>query len=483
MLTLASRANRESYAFYGCRRCGTVARHRFGCKSVRCSGCGTLLECDGEAARWFNRPHCPHCNSNHEPMRLTALSWQTVLVQRLCMNQGHKHFDLPTASERSNSKAKLPLAGSLGNSIPDGLETSRLIRSGFRRWCDLYPRRQLQVLLSGSEILKELSIPENVRDRLTLCLVGAAEMAGHLCRWDRFHPKVFEALANHRYAFDGFAVEPNPMCSIGRGSLERRIRTSTVAAQWLRDKVHRKVVKYSADASNSRRPVKESAQIFIAQGSSGKQLLPENSVSLVITDPPYFDSVQYGELSAIFTTWIGRVARQRKIGTFHPSEEAVPNRIQGRDARQYQTLLTSILKECARTMRSRGRLVLTYHSTNLRAWACLGDALAKTGFKIVGLAVVKTENGQDHSKRGTRAFVTDLVIECSKLKQKVALRVPTQPKCPEERELLHVGRAIAEAGGKGYPHIREEFLRRASKMRSRRIESPAVALSSKQRGH
>jgi hypothetical protein len=113
-----------------------------------------------------------------------------------------------------------------------GRETAVLRRGGFRKWRDLYPSRQLKVLLKAVRLANGLELDRNVRSRIQLAIAGAGEMAGHLCRWDRFHPKAFEALANHRFAVLGLAVETNLVAERGRGTLKRRLRNSLNAANW-----------------------------------------------------------------------------------------------------------------------------------------------------------------------------------------------------------------------------------------------------------
>src|SRR5258707_1055965 len=94
------------------------------------------------------------------------------------------------------------------------------------------------------------------------------------------------------------------------------------------------------------------------------------------------------------TTWSSTSAQRR--GRFDASREAVPNRVRKRDGSNYLDILKSIFRECGRTLAKDGRLVLTYHGTNLRAWAALGTALASTGFRIAGLSVAGSENATDH---------------------------------------------------------------------------------------
>lgn len=296
MITLASRGMEERYGYFGCRKCGAVSRHRVQSKRQHCSCCGFLLHRGDEPSTYYTADTCPHCR-HHGALkdRGQADSWEVVLVQRVREGKGWKKvvIDLPTKRDRDAADAiTLERPQSLRQEIPAGIETSRLARAGFKTWSDLYPTRQLHVLMSAAKTLVGCAFPEPIRDRLALCIVGAAEMPGHLCRWDRFHPKVFEALSNHRYSFDGLAVEPNPLSALGRGSPHRRIDSSVRAAEWLQKNVAGDNVVGYGRASSGTIPTQRAS---IVQGSSERQLLPDGKASLVLTDPPYFDSVQYGD--------------------------------------------------------------------------------------------------------------------------------------------------------------------------------------------
>ena len=474
MLTLASRSSGEPYSFYGCRRCGTVSRHARRSKRQHCSRCGYLTHRGDDEAASYSRGVCPHCRHPGGMTARRAKRWELVLVQRVHQIDGRQKvvLDWPAAEDRAAAEVKLALPDALAKPIPDGVETARLVRAGFETWGDLYPTRQLHVLLSAARVLADCQFTDVIRDRLALCIIGAAEMPGHLCRWDRFHPKVFEALSNHRYSFDGLAVEPNPLSPVGRGSLQRRIDSSVRAAVWLRENVSAdNIVTYGVAGAE----VPRAQTVAVVQGSSERQFLASKQVSLVLTDPPYFDSVQYGELAGLFLTWMKAVGIEAHSGKFDASREAVPNRTRKTDASNYCSILKSIFRECGRTLKPNGRLILTYHSTDLRGWAALGAALATTGFRIVGLSVAGSENATDHSKRGKRSFVTDLLIECVKTNDPVLVKIVRRPRTPEERELLHVGRSIAEAGTSGYAKVRELFVARSRSMRDRRINAPEAA--------
>jgi putative DNA methylase len=477
LVSVASRSLNEEHGFFGCRGCGTVTRHRLDAVAPRCSECGVTYS-DRDAS------YCPHCRafSVSDAARRIA-PHEVVLVQRWrqVADGTMVYLDLPTDIETSRTRRSARLAASLASDIPLGHETTKLRRAGFRTWASLYPTRQLEVLVRAAELLETMNFQPVIRDRLRLCLAGATEMPGYLCRWDRYHPKVFEALSNHRYSFDGLAVEPNPLAPAGRGSLTRRLRASVIAAKALAEVTSsdRSVVYLRTDTN---RIANANQAVTIAQGSSEKVLLPNHCASIIVTDPPYFDSVQYGELASLFLAWSGPMGIADKAGIFRRRCEAVPNRFRRTGAIAYQRKLVAIFAECARVIHSRGRLVLTYHSTDLRAWWALGSALSVNGFHIAAIAAARTENGSDHSKRGKRSFVSDLLIECA---LGTAMSTPqrlTVPRSPEHRELLAIGEAMAEVGHGQYHELRTAFARRTARLSVRLIDAPDVPLRLRTRG-
>jgi adenine-specific DNA methylase len=47
--------------------------------------------------------------------------------------------------------------------------------------------------------------------------------------------------------------------------------------------------------------------ILLIQGSSERLPLNKDSVDYIVTDPPYFDSVQYGDLARFFHVWLNQM--------------------------------------------------------------------------------------------------------------------------------------------------------------------------------
>jgi adenine-specific DNA methylase len=323
-------------------------------------------------------------------------------------------------------------------------------------------------LLAAGRLVKRLKLEAGVRNRIQLAIAGAAEMAGYLSRWDRFHPKAVEAIANHHFSTVGLSVEVNLLGRRGRGTLRRRLKSSLSAADW----VHSAVNGRRTVVVPRRRPGRlAAAETVIVCGSSSSQRITDRAVRLVITDPPYYDAVQYGELGMLFLIWARAITGERLRWQVELDKEAVPNGDRGIHYLEYLASLRTIFRETARTLARGAKVLLTYHSTDFRGWAALGMALHDAGLRVVGLAVAHSENETDHTKRGRKSFTKDLVLECQKSRCRATEpKIAIASKGSESRELIAAGRAIALAARNGTSGMVRMFRKQTERLSRRRIE-------------
>jgi putative DNA methylase len=312
-----------------------------------------------------------------------------------------------------------------------------------------------------------MELPAAQRNRLRLAIVGGCEMAGYVSRWDRFYPKAFEALANHRFALVGLSAETNLLANRGRGTLPRRLKASARAAEWVNREFPDGVAPTWLPPSHRR--TRLTGGVAVSAGSSERQRLDDGTVDLVLTDPPYFDDVQYGELAALFLSW------SRALGLLPASvevdlrSEAVVNSIRGTNLAGYRRLLTAIFRECRRTLKDDGRILLTFHNKDVRAWWALARALRSANLHVRTLAVSASENDADHSKRGRLGFTKDLVIECGIGTQTRQPTTASPGGDPQTRELLVAGRCLALGGADSLDAFRARFQALRGGIRPQRI--------------
>ncbi len=448
LVSVASRIEGETRAFYGCAACGVVTERRRGIQSFSCGACQIRWPIDASAGYSQNpQIHCPHC-AKHSPLSdLLSLAprWHPVLVSERMVQNGRDSHTLRPVDDGdpvSDQPINRPSLSVLDSPISPGLETRHLIRSGFQRWRDLYTERQVQSIQTALKEVNCLSVSEPVRARLLLSVIGACEMPGYLCRWERHHPKAFEAIANHRYSRSTIAVETNLVSPTGRGTIPRRLEAAERGLRWMASE---RLPRQTRHAYTSAKRRKLSNGALVVTGSSERQLLMDGSARLVLTDPPYHDDIQYGELARLFHAWM-----KEALGVPLPDEfsEAVPNGQRGSDSTRYEELVSACLAESRRVLSRDGRLVLTFHNKDMRAWSALANALRTAGFRVVGIATVSAENATDHSKRGKESFLCDLVIECVPRRpgrpSERSLSTCGELTSPERRNLIAIGRALAE---------------------------------------
>ena len=445
----ASRKEKERHSFFGCGACGEVSLRKADTKRFKCDSCGHYSTVP--VSKICNpRPTvaCPHCQEESELSSLLngPPVWQPVLVQDRQVPSPKKAGPILRAvrkGDHTDDAVPIPEENVLRVPIPEGVETRHLLRNGFRCWGDLYPHRQAQTLLAAIREVGALDFPASVKDRLRFAVLGACEMAGYLCRWARTHPKSFEAIANHHYSRSTVVTETNLLSPMGRGTLPRRFAAAEKGLLWLQEKSMPTRTAIATTEGNRRKLTRGA---LVATGSSVRQLLQDGSARLVLTDPPYHDDLQYGELARLFHAWLAIAAN---APTPAEGDEAVPNVIRGTNTKRYEEIVKECLTESHRTLARDGRLVLTFHNHDLAAWNSLRNALSGSGFAVVGLATVSAENSADHSKRNKKSFLCDLVIECVPRPARghvgaVPLAVRGRNDTDQRRNLLAVGLALAE---------------------------------------
>lgn len=355
--------------------------------------------------RIFTCPHCETDSSISDHAKSGNWEWEVVLVERAVGRV--RSFDVATQKEIDQAEQYWKPERRLG-AIPLGSETNVLLRHGFVNWEDLYPKRQRVVTETLLDLVHVSTDDPNVQSALRMAIIGTTEFAGHLCRWDRFYLKLNDATAGHRFNFSTFVPELNVVGvgSAGRGTLSRRVAAMRKASDWLADQgLMSKVIGF--ETPKGRREAAK-ADAFITLGDSRLLGGPPDRFDLVLTDPPYHDDVQYGELSMFFRAWAD-------LDVADLTGEATSSRTLGRNTAvgSYGKTLEQIFSECRRTLKPHGRLIFSYANSEPEAWVGLFSALQSAGFFAVSCVSVHSENETDFKKRDVKSHIEDLMMELS----------------------------------------------------------------------
>lgn len=149
----------------------------------------------------------------------------------------------------------------------------------------------------------------------------------------------------------------------------------------------------------------------------------DNSVDLVCMDPPYYNNVQYAELSDYFYVWQRRTLRDLYPGIFDrrltdKKSEAVANPVRdGSTATakdEYERRMGEIFRECRRVLRDDGIFTLMFTHKTQDAWETLTRSLIDSGWVITACFPVESEGENSMHQRDMAAAASSIYLACRK---------------------------------------------------------------------
>lgn len=377
---------------------------------LRCESCCLTQRIAAGNVR-YGRLTCPHCGTVERLIDVASRTgcppkWRLFALESL--EEFHGRRSVPMTERRfhaathhdvevlDNARRALEARRAVDGMvawIPDrripqeARSDDRLLRYGYERYQELFNPRQLLHLSRLAEGIASLKGP--ARSALALAfsahLTTNCMMAHYAFGWRRLSP-LFDVRA---YRHVTRPVEINPwLDGVGRGTFPNAVRQVQRAAAFARDPVEPQAPGGFHPAAHVRSSAGEVPSSRILHGNARHlDLLPDNSVHFVLTDPPYYDNVAYSELSDFFLPWL------QQLNLAPPDPEALLGigenlAARSRDlgaVRVYRRGLKESFRELARVLRPDGRLVFTYQHHDANAWYAVACALRHGGFRPVQL--------------------------------------------------------------------------------------------------
>lgn len=147
--------------------------------------------------------------------------------------------------------------------------------------------------------------------------------------------------------------------------------------------------------------------VAVVRGSATDiEHLPDESVDLIFTDPPFGGNINYSDMNFLWESWLGEFT--------DTAQEAIVNRFQNKGIEEYCSLMTRSLRECYRVLRPGRWLLLMFMNSSGRVWRALRQAVLAAGFKIVQADVFDKRHGTFKHFVAENATGYDLVLHCLK---------------------------------------------------------------------
>lgn len=409
-----------------CRGCGHVRTARLDTQTVTC-GCGVRTD-RSKGNVVAGAAVCPCCGHSQKLIdeadtRGRLPRFELFAVETIPTGPERKYagasrrirtatdFDRQMFADAAAALAALKMSDPEAvppSPIPtDGRKDQRLIRYGYRQYSDLFSARQQLHLVVLAREIEKLETP--VREAFAIAfsdhLVTNNLLCGYATDWRRLSP-LFSIRAFRHIARP---VEINPwLRKNGRGTFPNAVRSVQRAADALNSP-------HEPTRAGEVRPVVDHPQGgWDLRCGDAKKLdhLPDGSIDLVLTDPPYFDYISYSELGHFFVPWLVRfgLVTTDALHAFPGGQLAAGARSPAA-VTQFTDGMAAAFKEIHRVCHARSRIAFTYQNLDGQGWSALARAMAMAGVRAINAFPMLGDCGTRLHKR-ERSISWDAVVVC-----------------------------------------------------------------------
>ncbi|MFD8383201.1 DNA methyltransferase [Streptomyces sp. NPDC059679] len=349
--------------------------------------------------------------------------------------------------------------------LDDGHNTRQAIRWNYRKWREFFNARQLYSLGLLGKAIRDLA-PGPEREALAALFSGVLEFNNIFCSFKgEGTGAVRHMFSNHVLKPERTPLEAHPWGTpASSGAFSTLYQSRIIRALEYKRAPHdlvpmgdtsERVFGLSQPLSLAFGDADDfeqgHASAYVHCGSSASFDLPDESVDLVITDPPFMDNVHYSELADFFHAWLRQIqpfeSYPASVITTRHAEE-----VQSADPAEFGRAIAAVWKECARLLKPNGLLAFTFHQARITGWVELVKALESAGLVITAVQPVKAEMSTSTIKSSAAdPSNLDAIVVC----RLVGHVVPEWPTVEAVRERALVAlRECQEAGIKvGYADV------------------------------
>jgi adenine-specific DNA methylase len=294
---------------------------------------------------------------------------------------------------------------------PNPHAINRLPMYGMIRWGDVFSPRQaltlstlVQIICDADKQLKKDNdeFNEAVRTVLRLALSRFTDICNSLCMWETTKTQVRHVFTRQALPMLWDFAEPNFFAEAA-GNFN-------VTLQTMLD-----VIK-----SETLSPIMSTG--IAQQCTARSHPLPDDSANVFFTDPPYYDMINYADLSDFFYVWLRRTfindnTNNWKSESTPKSEEIIvePTPVDGvgiKDEKFYLDGMTQAFGEGRRILSPDGLGVVVFAHKSTSGWEALLQALMNAGWIITGSWPIDTELTNKVAGIGQARLMSSIHLVC-----------------------------------------------------------------------
>lgn len=428
-----------------CPECGDVFKHDFKENGAATCKCGYVINSPQEGYVNHGTFSCPKCGEKKVISEYTKqdgypLDTDIIALEYYCphcKNHDYKSFEEAdrllyeqACEDYERLKDTLPIPQ---QKIPVGYNTNQILNHSYEYFYELFNKRQLLCLGLLQEAINNVEDPNN-RFWFQLAFSGMLEMNTMFCRYQANAYKICNIFFNHAYVPITMPVENNVWgTKLGTGNfiktLDKVIRGKDFCKEiydisTINTNGDIEVVKKFSDEIVETEPVDDiglldSTHPMLHCGDSSDLAFIENeSVNLVLTDPPFGANVMYSELIDFFHVWDNQSNLAEELGfniELSPKEEEiVVNSVRGKTQKDYEDGLTRVFSECNRVLKNNGFLIFSFHDNSIESWISILNSIDSAGFALARTYPLHAESRTGAHTSNKNSIALDIMLICRK---------------------------------------------------------------------
>ena len=161
----------------------------------------------------------------------------------------------------------------------------------------------------------------------------------------------------------------------------------------------------------------------VEQASATEHPLPSDAASAMVTDPPYYYSVQYADLSDFFYVWLRRALVNIHGDLFSEGETPKANEIivqspghqfaaEGKNNAHYESLMRLAMTEGRRVVAPNGLGLVVFAHTSTAGWEAQLQAMIDAGWIVTGSWPIDTELANRFISMGRSVLASSVHLVC-----------------------------------------------------------------------
>lgn len=447
-----------------CPSCGGLNVVRYDALEATCASCRTSYKlAGGPVSR--SKATCPHCNRTFSIAKVVqglGKPPEHRLYAKLVLSPSNEkrylpgdEFDLALYKEAEEQLLSRENAYPLVQIMP-GYNTNQVLNYSYGYWHQMFNSRQLLCLSILGERIKRIP-DERKRDLFCCFFSGIIEFNNMFASYKG------EGTGAVRHMFSHHILKPErtpleanvwgtPYSSGSFSTLFKtrvlraidycedpfEIRISEQCGRHSSKKVYGLSSPLHFDSAKNWEEFSKGKSLYLSCGDSSATDIESETVDAIVTDPPFFDNVQYSELADFFYVWQRHIMGAHGDYVVNTTRSAAE--VQQKKADLFLDRLAGVWNECHRVLKRNGLLVFTFHHSRSEGWRCILMSLLMSGFEVTACHPIKAEMSVAAPKNQAKEPIDlDMIMVCRKKVQREGLEPASE---------LILEQSVREAEGK-----------------------------------